>query len=137
MEPFLLQIVTPDGVSFSGQAERLIVRTIDGDVCILANHTRYVTAVSSGTARVLVDGQERLGACSGGMLAVTRDDKGSAARLVATTFEWADEIDVTRAEKARERAEAMLKKAKDKHEQSVAQARMARALARLQAAGKE
>jgi len=44
---------------------------------------------------------------------------------------------VTRAEKARERAEAMLKKAKDKHEQSVAQARMARALARLQAAGKQ
>ena len=37
---------------------------------------------------------------------------------------------------ARDRAEAMLKKAQDKHEQSVAQARLARALARLQAAGK-
>ena len=37
MEQFSLQIVTPDGVSFSGEAERLIVRTIEGDVCILAN----------------------------------------------------------------------------------------------------
>ena len=57
MEQFSLQIVTPDGVSFSGGAERLVVRTIEGDVCILANHVQYLTALGTGTARVTVDGE--------------------------------------------------------------------------------
>ena len=38
MSTFHLQIVTPDGGFFDGEAEKLIVRAIDGDVCILARH---------------------------------------------------------------------------------------------------
>ena len=36
MSTFHLQIVTPDGGFFDGEAEKLIVRAIDGDVCIPA-----------------------------------------------------------------------------------------------------
>ena len=38
MKPFPLKIVTPDGLQFEGQAEELIVRTITGDMGILAGH---------------------------------------------------------------------------------------------------
>ena len=59
MSTFHLQIVTPDGGFFDGEAEKLIVRAIDGDVCILARHSPYVTALGTGEARVTIDGKRR------------------------------------------------------------------------------
>ena len=63
MNSFYLQIVTPDGSLFDGQAEKLTVRTIDGDVTVLAGHTDYVTALGMGRAKVTVDGVARYAAC--------------------------------------------------------------------------
>ena len=69
---FELQIVTPDGLIFEGEAEKLFCRTIAGDVCILARHCDYMTALGMGEARVtMADGTVRRAACIGGMLAVT------------------------------------------------------------------
>ena len=99
-----LQIVTPDGQRFDGQAERLIVPTIDGQVGILARHINYVTALGMGPAKVITEDGERHAACIGGMLAVTDGE----VKVVATTFEWADQIDVERAKASLARAEAML-----------------------------
>ena len=52
MTPFKLKIVTPDGLIFDGEAEKLIVRTIGGDVCILARHMDYVTPLGMGMSIV-------------------------------------------------------------------------------------
>ena len=125
---FQLQIVTPDGLIFEGEAVKLFCRTIAGDVCILARHCNYMTALGMGEARVtLADGTVRRAACIGGMLAVT----GGRARLVATTWEWAEEIDKARAEASRQRAEAVLaQKGADARELELAQARLRRALVR-------
>ena len=62
---FHLEIVTPDGVSFDGQAESLYVRTQQGDIGILPNHIDYLAALGMGQARVTVDGQTRTAACIG------------------------------------------------------------------------
>ena len=125
---FQLQIVTPDGLIFEGEAVKLFCRTIAGDVCILARHCNYMTALGMGEARVtLADGTVRRAACIGGMLAVT----GGRARLVATTWEWAEEIDKARAEASRQRAETVLaQKGADARELELAQARLRRALVR-------
>ncbi|WP_367924538.1 ATP synthase F1 subunit epsilon [uncultured Ruthenibacterium sp.] len=130
MSTFHLQIVTPDGEFFDGEAERISVRTIDGDVAILAKHVPYVTALGTGEAHVVVDGQTRRAAANGGMLAVTADH----VRVVATTFEWAEEIDVERAKRAKEDAERRIQNAKDAHELQLAKARLSRALVRLNVA---
>ena len=53
--PFHLQIVTPDGSEFDGQAVRIIVRTIAGDVCVMARHTNYCTALGMGEAKVTME----------------------------------------------------------------------------------
>ena len=132
MSSFYLQIVTPDGSRFDGQAEKLTVRTIDGDVTILPRHTDYLTALGMGRAKVTADGKARYGACIGGMLVVS----GGNVKLVATTFEWTDEIDVARAEASAERARAVLN-AREKHteaEIALAEARLKRALVRTGAA---
>ena len=129
---FELQIVTPDGLIFEGEAEKLFCRTIAGHVCILARHCDYMTALGMGEARVtMADGTVRRAACIGGMLAVT----GGKARLVATTWEWAEEIDKARAEASRQRAEEILaRKGADARELELANARLRRALVRTSVA---
>ena len=122
MSTFHLKISTPDGMIFDGDVERLRVRMIDGDVCLLAHHADYVSAVGAGEAALTMeDGQQRHAACIGGMLAMINNE----ANLIATTFEWADQIDL-------ERAEERIKAAKDdKREVILAQAKLQRALVRI------
>ena len=129
-----LQIVTPDGQRYDGQAVRMIVPTIHGQVGILARHINYVTALGMGPAKLVTEDGERHAACIGGMLAVTDGE----VKVVATTFEWADEIDVERAKASKERAEKMLADpACDEQTKQYANARLKRAQVRLGIAGKK
>ena len=127
MTPFSLKIVTPDGIRFDGQAEELIVRTTTGDMGFLAGHINCCAPVGMGRAMVIVDGVKRYGACIGGMVSVIN----GAVSLVPTTFEWAEDIDAARAERSRERAQAVLdsKTAADT-DILLAKARLRRALVR-------
>lgn len=127
MTPFHLKIVSPDGLLFDGQAEELIVRTTNGDVAILARHINYVAALGMGRAVVVTDGKRRTAACIGGMLSVVDGE----VTLVPTTFEWADKIDLNRAEASLRRANQVLhdQNASDT-EIKLAEARLHRALVR-------
>lgn len=127
MTPFHLKIVSPDGLLFDGQAEELIVRTTNGDVAILARHINYVAALGMGRAVVVADGKRRTAACIGGMLSVVDGE----VTLVPTTFEWADKIDLNRAEASLQRANQVLhdRNASDT-EIKLAEARLHRALVR-------
>ncbi len=132
MKPFPLKIVTPDGLQFEGQAEELIVRTITGDMGILAGHTNCVAPLGMGQATVVIDGEKRYAACIGGMVVITKEE----VKLVPTTFEWAETIDVKRAEASENRAKAMLEdKNASKTEMKLAEARLKRALVRKSVAG--
>ena len=128
MTGFPLKIVTPDGLEFDGIAEQLIVRTITGDMGIMAKHADCVAPLGMGEATVVIDGQRRRAACIGGMVSVIN----GAVNLVPTTFEWAEEIDVARAEASGKRAQAILnnKNASDT-EVKLAKARLNRALVRM------
>ena len=124
---FSLKIETPDGLIFDGQADKLIVRTTQGDMGILARHINCVCPLGMGQAIVDSDGQRRTAACIGGLLSVV----DGAVTLVPTTFEWSDQIDADRAEKSLQRAEGILKQ-KDvtAAELQLAEARLKRALIR-------
>lgn len=127
MASFHLKIVTPDGICFDGQAEELIVRTTNGDMGILAGHTNCVAPLGMGRATVVVDGVKRYAACIGGMVSVV----AGSVSLVPTTFEWAEEIDMARAERSRERAQMVLDdKKSEQTEILLAKARLRRALVR-------
>ncbi len=131
MANYHLRIVTPDRLVFDGMAEKLIVRTVDGDVCILANHINYLAPLGIGEAKVVAEGaQPRNAALNGGMLSVVDND----VSVIATTFEWADEIDVARAEHAKEEAERRMQQLKEQDKQfRIAEAKLKRAIARIQA----
>ena len=127
MKTFHLQIVTPDRTVFDGDAESFLVRTATGDVQILAGHADMLAAVGVGKAKITADGKERAASCAGGFLTV----EGGAVRLVGTTFEFADEIDLDRARRAKERAEEKILAAKDAQTLDLAKAKLARALSRI------
>ena len=127
MTPFDLKIVTPDGLEFEGQAEQLIVRTTSGDLGILAGHMDCVAPLGMGRATIVMDGKRRYGACIGGMLSVI----GGKATLVPTTFEWAENIDVQRADASYDRAKSILDDRNSTDtEIRLAEARLKRALVR-------
>ncbi|MCR4622292.1 MAG: ATP synthase F1 subunit epsilon [Clostridiales bacterium] len=127
MKSFRLEIVTPDGQFYSGDAEYLSLRTISGEVGIMAGHTDYLNALGMGEARVTINGETRRAACIGGMVSVA----DGRVTVVATTFEWADMIDLERAKNAEQRAREALGAANaDKAEQKLNEARLKRALVR-------
>ena len=128
MSTFSLKIVTPDGLIFDGQAEKLIVRTTEGDMAVLAKHIDCVSALGMGMATVVdAEGNRRIAACIGGMLSV----QNSAVTLVPTTFEWAETIDEARAQLSQERAEKVLKDSNaSATDIALAEARLHRALVR-------
>ncbi|MBQ6321903.1 MAG: ATP synthase F1 subunit epsilon [Lachnospiraceae bacterium] len=129
MNTFPLRIGTPDGLLFEGEAERIVCRSITGDLAILAGHINYVTALGMGEAHiVLPDGTTRSAACIGGMLSMTN----GTCRVLATTWEWKEDIDQERAIEAKRKAEELLAKGGlDDREYKVITARLRRALVRL------
>ena len=134
MTGFPLKIVTPDGVQFDGTAQQVTVRTTTGDVSILARHPNFVAPLGMGQASVLVEGQMRYAACIGGMISVVDGN----VTLVPTTFEWADTIDVARAEISKKRAEDILADQKSTDIQlKLAEARLKSALVRKGVAGRK
>ena len=129
MNTFSLTIGTPDGIAFDGQVERVVARSITGDLAVLAGHTNFCTALGMGEAHIILeDGTRREAACIGGMLTMLE----GKCRLMATTWEWKEDIDSARAEAAKRKAEEMLAKGglTDK-EFKIAQAKLQRALVRI------
>lgn len=127
MSSFRLQIVTPDGSVFDGQAEALRLRTSEGYVSIRAGHADYIAALDIGMVTVTENSVSKNAACGGGFLSVERGE----VRLVATTFEYADQIDAERAMRAKAVAESRMEELRDAQDIAMAKAKLLRALNRL------
>ncbi|WP_294985429.1 F0F1 ATP synthase subunit epsilon [uncultured Fenollaria sp.] len=104
MNRLYLKVVTPDKLFFEGEIDMLVARTIEGDVGILLNHSPLVTILDIGRL-VIKDGDERkIAACAGGYI----DVRNNIITVVSDACEWEEEIDLNRAERAKERASKRL-----------------------------
>ena len=132
MKTYPLHIGTPDGMKFEGEVERVKLRTITGDLAILAGHVNYCTAIGMGEAYVrMEDGSERYAACIGGMLSVMN----GTCHLLSTTWEWKEDIDIERAKASKARSEAILAEENlDPTARHLAEAALARAEVRISVA---
>jgi F-type H+-transporting ATPase subunit epsilon len=84
MNSFHLKIVTPDGVCYDGDAQSVTVRSITGDIGILARHIDITAPLGVGEARVVIDGETRRANCSRGLLSV----QGGEVTLLPAVFRW-------------------------------------------------
>lgn len=101
MADFHLKIITPTKTVYDGRAKSVLMRTTEGDVCILANHENYVAPLSVGLLKFETeDGTVRFGASSYGFVNVS----GGQVCAFVMTFEFAEDIDVMRAKNSMEEA---------------------------------
>lgn len=125
---FKLNIITPEKIFFEGETSRLIVRTTEGDLGILAHHTSLVSSLPSGPLRIMLeDGSFRTAALSSGILKIG----GNKVSIIANAVEWADEIDIEWAKRSEADARNKLDTLKDKHQLDLAELKLKRALNRI------
>ena len=127
MTPFKLQIITPEKTVFDGETEQVIVRTTVGHVGILKGHEPYCAALGIGQMRIMQNGEFRRAATSGGIIKVSKE----LTTILVQTCEWSDEIDVERANAAKATAEERIKAAKSDKDLLLADAKLKRALNRI------
>jgi F-type H+-transporting ATPase subunit epsilon len=126
-----LDVVTPQKLVYSDEVDLIEGPAIDGLIGILPDHAPLVTPMKIGVVRVVKGGEETQIAISEGFMEVQPDQ----INLVVRTAELPEEIDIERAEAARERAEEKLEKDHDNFDFARAEAAYDRAKARLKAAG--
>lgn len=128
---FKVEIVTPERKFFEGEAENIIARSVNGDFGILKGHAPFVAPLGIGELRIKTGQEEKVAAVGEGYVEV----QPHKTTIIADTALWPEEIDVARAEKAKERAEQRLHKDK-KNDIDILRAEIAlkKALTRLSVA---
>lgn len=127
MKEFHLEVVTPDGLAYEGMVESLLVQTNNGYVEFLAGHIDYIASLGIGKARIKINGKDKFAAVSGGFVNVSKGE----VKLVAITFEFAENIDVARAKVAKENAMNIISSSKDDRAIEVAKLKLQRAISRI------
>ncbi|MBR2680579.1 MAG: F0F1 ATP synthase subunit epsilon [Exiguobacterium sp.] len=104
-----VNVVTPDGAAFEGDARMVIAKSVTGELGILPKHIPMVTPLDISVLKLRhEDGGRTLIAISGGFMEVRPD----TVTILAETAEMADKIDYDRASAAKVRAERRLQDAK-------------------------
>ncbi|SFH06388.1 ATP synthase F1 subcomplex epsilon subunit [Desulfotomaculum arcticum] len=124
----LLEIVTPERKVYSQEVRFVVVPGSEGELGFLPEHAALVSAVKVGLVRVHHEGKILKIAVSGGFVEV----RSSRVTILANSAEREDQIDVKRAEEAKERAEHRLQGGGD-IDTLRAEAALKRALNRLKA----
>ena len=124
-----VELVSPERILFSGQASFVRVRTVGGgELAFLTGHAPFIGALDICAVKIITDGgTEQLVAVHGGFVEVS-DDR---VTILSDVAELAEDIDVARAERAREQAQADLRTNPDDEE---AQAALKRAEIRIEVA---
>ena len=97
--------MTPEKTAFEDEVDQVTLPVTDGQVTILPNHRSYIASLKAGEIIFKKGEEETILATSGGFVEF---DKNNLIFL-ADTAERIEEIDVEAAEKAKERAEELMK----------------------------
>lgn len=129
MPTFMLEVYTPVRMFFSGEVESLIMPILDGAYGVEAGHEPVTTAIDPGELRYKVDGEWQIASVTRGFAEIKPD---KTVILVAAA-EHPEEISLPRVEAAVERAQERMRQKTSIQEYHIAQAALARAMARLKA----
>jgi F-type H+-transporting ATPase subunit epsilon len=128
-----LEIVTPEGVAFTGVVDEVIIPGTEGEFGVLKGHAQMLASVGIGTLSIIKDRSRVFYAVNTGYVKVSP----SLVTMLLETAERSDLIDRQRAEKALQKAEQQLGQlSRDNVEFEKAQAALRRAVARLNTVGR-
>ena len=139
MSSFVVNIVTPSGIIYDHEAKLLVANTQAGALGVLPNHAPLIAPLNIDAVRIDLareEGGADWVAVNGGIIEI----RDNVVSIIANSAETESQIDVSRAEEAKERAKAKIEKAKqtDDHDIDLARAEIAlhRAINRLNVANK-
>ena len=127
---FLLRIITPDRVFYENQVKMVEFNTTEGEIGVLPGHIPLIAGLQIWPLRVLTDEGEKEIALCGGFIEVQPEK----VTILAPCAEMPENIDVARAQAARERAEIRLKTAPADMDMERAELALKRAMMRLKVA---
>jgi F-type H+-transporting ATPase subunit epsilon len=122
-----LEIVTPEGVTYSEDVEMVTLPGSEGEMGIYPNHVPLMTQVVAGEVAARRNGRDEWLAVGDGFVEVT----GERVAILTDMAIKADNVDEAKAEEARRRAEARLAEKLDDEEAALVAASLAHSLAQL------
>lgn len=125
---FELKIITPERVFYEGVVDMLEMNTTEGEIGILPGHIPMTVIIKPGVVKIYeTNGETKMAAIHAGFAEILPDK----VTVLAEIAEWPGEIDVSRAEAARARAEARLQEKDPSMDMARAEIALLRALARI------
>lgn len=124
-----LEVITPDREFYKDQVEMVIVRSTEGDMGIMKGHLDYVVPLDIGVLKIKKDGIFKEAALSGGFVKIGKEK----VTILTDAAEWPHEIDVKRAQRAKDEAQRETKE-KDEVKALIAEIRLKKAINRLNVA---
>jgi F-type H+-transporting ATPase subunit epsilon len=132
-EEFLLEIVTPEQLTFSGQVEEVTMPGTEGEFGVLRGHESLLSSLEIGELSVVEGTKKRFYAVNKGFAEVT----ANKVTVLVETAESAEKINKERALRAKERAEEKISKlSKEDLEFELISAALQRAINRINVADK-
>ena len=128
---FKVEIITPDRVFFTGEADMIEFNTGDGQIGAYKNHIPLTTVLEPGAVVIHNDDQQQVAAVHAGFAEIL----GEKVTLLAELAAWPDEIDINRAEAAKQRAEDRIAAKSETLDLKRAEYALHRALTRIDVAG--
>lgn len=125
---FTLKIITPDRVFFEEEVSMVEFNTVEGEVGIYKDHLPMTMIIAPGILTITRGDEVKEAALHAGFTEVLPDK----VTILAEIIEWPSEIDVTRAQEARSRAEERIKEHAPGTDLNRAELALKRAVARIE-----
>ena len=126
------KIITPEKIVYEDDVDAIYAQGTAGSFGILPNHIPFMSSLAVDTAKVEKSGETKIFSIIGGAFQF----KNNEAIILTEVAECGSDIDTARAQLAKERAEAKIASAENQRDIKIANAALARAMARLKAASK-
>ncbi|HIZ38806.1 MAG TPA: ATP synthase F1 subunit epsilon [Candidatus Anaerobutyricum stercoris] len=130
---FRLEIISPDRIFYTNDVLMVEYNTVEGEVGVYAEHIPMTQIIAPGRLIITEENGQRTAALLSGFVEITPDK----VTILAEAVEWPQNIDIARAERARDRAQQILSAEEDEQTLLLAEAALKRALVRLDIAGME
>jgi F-type H+-transporting ATPase subunit epsilon len=127
MATLKLEIVTPEGVTYSEDVDMVTLPGLEGEMGIFPNHVPLMTQVVAGEVAARRGGRDEWLAVGEGFVEIT----GTRVAILTDMAIRAENIDEAKADEARKRAEARLAEQIDGEESALVSAALAHSLAQL------
>jgi F-type H+-transporting ATPase subunit epsilon len=127
-----LEIITPTKVVLSEEVDEITLPTANGEISILPNHIDLLTKIKPGEMTIHRNGKIELFAITGGFLEIS----SNKVSILADHAIHADDIEIAKAEQAKERAEKAMKEKGTERDFAIANAELVKSLLELKIAHK-